>query len=246
MQSSQFAIPKSVQAQKLDENSDLVRARKEITAYSLRKSGLRLFEQKKLTLEKTHAGLWDELSKEADSVTKYKLDITEMAGKSALSKGVLSPDDKYYASVSWSGKTKIWTAGRNNEMKVVTALEGHSYQAYDLDWHPDYPNCDGEGINMATCGADCTIRLWTFDLEEKKQNHLEIKGHNERVNRVKFHPMGLHLLSCSYDKNIAFWDLETEKVLTRMKGHTASIYTMSLHPDGSLVVSSKFYSQSDF
>jgi WD40 repeat protein len=91
-----------------------------------------------------------------------------MAGKSALSKGVLSPDDKYYASVSWSGKVSIWTAGKKEEMKEVTALEGHSYQAYDLDWHPDFPKCDGQGINMVTCGADCTIRLWTFDLELEK------------------------------------------------------------------------------
>jgi U4/U6 small nuclear ribonucleoprotein PRP4 len=122
----------------------------------------------------------------------------------------------------------------------MTQLVGHTYQVFDADFHPSVATNDPDMPNIATAGADSILRLWTFDPENSEQDCLELGGHEDRINRVKFHPNGLHVVSASYDKTAKVWDIEKEKAMLTLKGHQASIHAMSLHPDGSLVVGDSY------
>lgn len=49
--------------------------------------------------------------------------------------------------------------------------------------------------------------------------------------------MGAHLASSSHDKTWRLWDLETQQCLLTQEGHAAEVYPISMHADGSLLVS---------
>jgi len=203
----------------------------ELINYSVKKAAARIHQQKNEELTRNRNG---DISETMGKLKNFQLTSSEYADKSAIGRGFLSPDDSFYASVGWSGVCKIWTA--DDEFKPVTELEGHAFKCYDLDFHPKFGKIDKMAPNIITSGADCTIRLWTFDKEKEKQANLQLIGHQDRVNKAKFHPSGLFAVSASYDKSACFWDLEHQKIITRLKGHTAGIHTLSLHPDGALIV----------
>lgn len=232
----QFAIPKPRNSLK-DETSDLLAARKEIALFSVKKAAIRVHEQK------IHRIMKDPIKQEEEVNEKlrlfgrgYELVASEIADTSAVARGVLSPNEKYLATVGWSGECKIWQ-GLDSTPTVATRLVGHKFHAYDLDFHPHIASMDPESPCLATGGADCTVKLWTFDVTQPEQNFLEFSGHEDRVNRVKFHPMGLHVFSASYDKTVCMWDIEKEKKLHKFTGHTGGVHSLSMHPDGSLFVS---------
>ena len=229
--SDHFAIPKP---KVKEESQELVQYKKEIALFSLKRAALRVHSLKE---QKTLIGPLkeDELVEDAVRQVKgYELAATEYADDDSVARGVLSPDNKHFITCGWSGNCKVWTDFEHP--KVVTSLVGHKYQVFDADFHPYVATNDPDLPNIATGGGDCILRLWTFDLQEKEQNCLELGGHENRINRVKFHPNGLHIVSASYDKTAIVWDIEKEKNLLTLKGHQDSIHAMSLHPDGSLVV----------
>ena len=42
--------------------------------------------------------------------------------------------------------------------------------------------------------------------------------------------------TASYDKSWSIWDSSRIKLLSNQKGHSTEIHTMSIHPDGSLIL----------
>lgn len=230
-----FAIPKP----KLkEESSEINQYKKEIALFSLKKAALRVHSLKEY---KSQIGPLkeDELLEEAVKQMKgFELAATEYADTISASRGVLSPDNKYLITCGWSGDCKVWTDF--DKPRVVTQLVGQKYQVFDADFHPSVASNDPDLPNIVTGGADCIIRFWSFCLDEEKQDCLEIRGHEDRINRVKFHPNGLHIVSASYDKTAKVWDIEKEKELLVLKGHQNSINAMSIHQDGSLVVDFRY------
>ena len=230
-----FATPKPKQTkQSIEEGSDEYIYRNEIAVYSLKKAAQRVHTLKSKNIKVDQIKQEEILEEKVSKIKNYELTAAEFADDSSISKGVLCCNDKYYTTVGWSGECKVW---RNlSAPELVTSLVGHKYQVFDVDYHPSVESNDPDIPNIATCGADCIVRLWTFDVTEKVQNCLELSGHQDRVNKVKFHPNGLHVVSASYDKTACVWDIEKEKQVMRLAGHQGSIHTMSIHPDGSLIV----------
>jgi U4/U6 small nuclear ribonucleoprotein PRP4 len=64
-----------------------------------------------------------------------------------------------------------------------------------------------------------------------------LRGHEDTVNFIEYHPMGHHLVSSSHDKTWRMWDIETEKELLLQEGHDGAVYPLSMHQDGSLLAS---------
>lgn len=238
----QFAIPKpKSQATKIvtEETSEQTEFRKEIALYSLKRAAIRVhgLQRQRLTLGTIGEDRWIE---EGHSLFKgYNLCSAEYADAQGVSRGVLlerEGQDSLYTTVGWTGECTVWRVDKNNSLSVATKLVGHKYQVFDVDYHPRIASNDPDTPNIATGGADCLVRLWTLDLQEKEQNCLEFAGHEDRVNRARFHPNGLHLVSASYDKTAQVWDIDKEKSMLKLTGHQAGIHTMSIHPDGSLIV----------
>lgn len=92
------------------------------------------------------------------------------------------------------------------------------------------------GPNIATCSNDLNIKIWSFNPESKFQKSITLKGHEDSVNQVEFHPMGNSLGSVSNDKTWRLWDIETKKELLLQEGHSASITSLSFQNDGALLV----------
>lgn len=63
------------------------------------------------------------------------------------------------------------------------------------------------------------------------------QGHEGRLGRVAFHPMGRHVGTASFDETWRLWDVETCSCLLEQEGHSRSVYTVAFHPDGSLAAS---------
>lgn len=233
--SEQFAIPKPKAAKgMLEESSEAYEYRQEIALFSLKRAAMRIhgLKEVKASMDPLKE---DELIEESLKAMKgYQLAATEIADSTAVSRCQLSPDEKYFVTTGWSGECQVWTSV--DTPRKVTTLAGHKYQVFDADFHPSVATNDPDSPNIATGGSDCILRLWSLDPSEAEQGCLELPGHEDRINRVKFHPNGLHVVTASYDKTAAVWDIEKEKQCLVLKGHNASIHALSLHPDGSLLV----------
>eukprot|EP01017_Pseudomicrothorax_dubius_P043390 TRINITY_DN7216_c0_g2_i1.p1 TRINITY_DN7216_c0_g2~~TRINITY_DN7216_c0_g2_i1.p1 ORF type:complete len:523 (-),score=97.80 TRINITY_DN7216_c0_g2_i1:10-1578(-) len=235
-------LPKlTVETTKDDENehffyegsSDLKQTRLEFADFSLKRAAVRIERSKlkKLTVDPLEEEAV--IDKEVARFSDLDMLRCEFADTSIASRGVFSPDAQLYATSGWSGACRVW-AIPNCEMKAE--LTGHLSKAIDLTFHPQ--SCltlAPSAPNIATASVDCTIRLWSLDFEATRQTSHVLKGHEDRVNRIRFHPLGKQIFSTSHDKTWRMWDLETKKDILTQTGHSKPVYALAVHPDGSLV-----------
>lgn len=64
-----------------------------------------------------------------------------------------------------------------------------------------------------------------------------MKGHQDRICRVAFHPSGDYVASASFDTTWRLWDVATSKELLLQEGHSKEVYTVEFQDDGALVAS---------
>jgi U4/U6 small nuclear ribonucleoprotein PRP4 len=220
-----------------DEN--LRQARLQMAEYSLKQAAVRV-EKSKIKKETVDPIEEEEIiDNELKEIPRFEISMSQFADPSCVSKGVFSPDGKYFATSGWSGLCKVW---KIPSCDLQTTLLGHHNRAIDIQFHPHFGTDANNPISLATSGADNSVRLWPLDETEEFQKSFVLKGHEDRVNKVRFHPMGKHVVSTSHDKTWKFWDCETRKELLTQTGHSKPVFACSIQPDGSLVVSIIFIS----
>lgn len=64
-----------------------------------------------------------------------------------------------------------------------------------------------------------------------------LKGHQDRVCRVAFHPSGDYVASASFDTTWRLWDVNTTQELLLQEGHSKEVYSVEFQDDGALVAS---------
>lgn len=64
-----------------------------------------------------------------------------------------------------------------------------------------------------------------------------LKGHQDRVCRVAFHPSGQYVASASFDTTWRLWDVKTSTELLLQEGHSKEVYSVEFQEDGALVAS---------
>ena len=64
-----------------------------------------------------------------------------------------------------------------------------------------------------------------------------LKGHQERVCRVAFHPSGDYIASASFDTSWRLWDVNMQKELLLQEGHSKEVYSVEFQDDGALLAS---------
>ncbi|KAL8448945.1 hypothetical protein Emag_003797 [Eimeria magna] len=146
------------------------------------------------------------------------------------------------ATASWGENVKIWTP---SEGRLLLQLKQHQTRVHSLAWRP---LVDEQTLILASGSADATVCLWNIGQAAKADsltavpsNKLligRLTGHEERVNRVVFHPTGRCLGTTSHDETWRLWDLETRQEILLQEGHSAAVYALCFHPDGSLAVTS--------
>ncbi|HYV40149.1 MAG TPA: protein kinase, partial [Gemmataceae bacterium] len=144
-------------------------------------------------------------------------------------------DNQYWIeSLVWSRDGK-WLAGasiRSSDIRLwnveTRALEhlftGHQDFVNGLAFSPD-------GRWLASAGNDKTARLW--DMRDKQKLPIILKGHDNAVLAVAFHPKdNKRLATGSSDATVKLWDLGSFQEIYTMSDHTGAVTAVAFRPDG--------------
>ena len=147
-----------------------------------------------------------------NAIGKYDVIGSQYADDRCVARGHLSPDESLFATAGWSGNCKIWGIP---DCLFRTDLKGHRDRVCCIRFHPYALTgmIPENGPNLATASADCTVRLWSCNPEYEEQKSIVLRGHEDTVNWVEFHPMGKHIGTASNDKTWRLWDIEYKKCL---------------------------------
>ncbi|XP_066254393.1 coronin-2B-like isoform X2 [Euwallacea similis] len=113
-------------------------------------------------------------------------------------------------------------------------ITGHSGPVLDIKWNPFNDNI------IASCSADCTIKLWHIPDDGLALNLndwlVELQGHKRRVAYIEWHPTAENILfSAGFDHWIIVWNIEKREAVNVIDCHPDVIHSMSLNRDGSLL-----------
>ena len=175
------------------------------------------------------------------SVTLWPLSDTSepvrMKGHgSAVSSVAFSPDSKYLVSGSWDHSAVLWDVLTREE---VLRFEGHDGWVTSVAISRD-------NKYLVTGSGDDTARIWDLQSGEFVS---EITGHQDEVLSVDIHAyesvesIGIYdylLTTGSSDESIGFWSMSQDGYVTlldKIKGHSDSVFSLSLGSDGELLAS---------
>jgi U4/U6 small nuclear ribonucleoprotein PRP4 len=166
-------------------------------------------------------------------LNKLSLSTSEFAGSRAVTsvKFSTAPGSNTVATAGWDGVVSLWEPNDIGGFAVKTEYkDGHEDRIGDIAFSPG-------GNLLATASVDCTTRLWS-----SPTNSIQLVGHQQRVCRVRFHPLesGRYVATTSADRSWRLWDSEGGKELLLQDGHFNECYGIGFHPDGSLVTTTDF------
>jgi platelet-activating factor acetylhydrolase IB subunit alpha len=116
-----------------------------------------------------------------------------------------------------SGETKAELRGHEHVVECAVFAPVSAYAAIrELGGMPAAPGTKAPGSFAATGSRDKTIRIWDT---QSGQCLRELRGHDNWVRAIVFHPQGKHLLSASDDKTLRVWDLLTGRCLKTVDAH---------------------------
>jgi len=168
--------------------------------------------------------------------------LLELIGHtSAVAAIAISPDGQTIVSASADNTIKIWhlRTGKLN-------LTGHSSWLRAVTISPD-------GQTLVSGSYDKTIKIRHLRTGELKTT---LAGHSDAVYSVAISPDGQTLVSGSSDNTIKIWNLKTDnniiriwnwelktgelktvELKTTLTGHSESVYSVAISPDGQTLVS---------
>jgi WD40 repeat protein len=74
------------------------------------------------------------------------------------------------------------------------------------------------------------------DLGSRELLHT-LEGHENRVNDLAILPDGCHVISCSLDKTLKLWELETGGLASTLEGHNGAVLSVAVTPNGTRAAS---------
>mmetsp|Transcript_17213 Transcript_17213/g.30944 ORF Transcript_17213/g.30944 Transcript_17213/m.30944 type:complete len:395 (+) Transcript_17213:4403-5587(+) len=149
--------------------------------------------------------------------TRYEIRGSQVADDRLPATANFSEDGEYMVTSGWSGIVSLW---KMPQCTLVRQYLGHTDRVNSA--------CI-RGQSILSGSADFSVRL------TRDQETMVFSGHQHRVNKVLFHPVGDYCLSCSHDKTIRMWSILSGAELLMQTGHSRGVYCMDCHPDGSLL-----------
>lgn len=171
---------------------------------------------------------YDELMLIGGPRQKFTQNSSEVGDERTVSTCSFSPDGTHLSTASWNNMIKVWHV---DTLQCVKEFRAHKERISHISYYPhgspviEYGRSDEEEaaqdtaprtLDMASCAADSTIKLWNVNSTTPLAT---LKGHNDRVCRLAWHPSGKYLGSTSFDMTWMLWDLETGKPLLEQEGH---------------------------
>lgn len=156
----------------------------------------------------------------------------------------VSPDGDLIASCGNDQSCRVWSYATG---KCNMELHGHSHVVECLAWAPETArDAINEAVNgpeeenslpgpfFASAGRDKTIVVWDAGTGS---NLFTLKGHDNWIKDLRFHPGGNYLLSAADDKTVRIWDLKTKRCFKTLQAHGHFVNAVDMHPTGPYVVS---------
>ncbi|CAD7962445.1 unnamed protein product [Amoebophrya sp. A25] len=218
----------------------------EIARYSLAAAACRLDAERALLprreleeAETDRVGRWLQQS--------ASIELSQVGDERPLTQGRFSPDGRMFATASWTGLVKLWNVPSGSHLRTLrTATETRSHGVCFAkpsqgggSGPDDAMDVDGEKHAsqnrqmLAAAMANGSVCVWNT---EQELPVCTLKGHEDRVNRVAFHPSGAGILaSTSHDQTWRLWDVEKQTEILCQEGHSTGVYGVAIHPDGSLI-----------
>lgn len=117
------------------------------------------------------------------------------------------------------------------ELNVEGSIEFESEAfAWMIREEKPYPLNGEERIPVFCAGSHLFINRYGDNLQK-------LSGHTDVVRCVTHSPDGLTIASCSDDKTIRLWDVQTGNLLRTMEGHDAEVNSVCYSPDGTMIAS---------
>jgi len=140
---------------------------------------------------------------------------------------VISSDGQFALSSSWDKTLRLWDL---NSGSTVRRFVGHTQDVLSVSFSAD-------NRQIVSGSRDRSIKLWNT-LGECKYT-IQDNGHSEWVSCVRFspNPQNPVIVSAGWDKVVKVWELSKIELRTNHLGHTGSISTVTVSPDGSLCAS---------
>lgn len=134
-----------------------------------------------------------------------------------------SPQGGQMASSHEGGKVIVWDL---KTRKPIKTIEANVRPAADLAYFDD-------GRKIVTTGFDRAVNV--FDVETGKRTK-QCSGHLGIIFRLESHPTRSEIVvTCSEDDTAKIWDLNAERELVSLSGHTRNVMTAAFSPDGSRI-----------
>lgn len=155
--------------------------------------------------------------------------INSIDGHNArITKTLIHPNGKYFASTSFDQTWKLWDLNSNE----LVQQEGHLKEIFSGAFHPD-------GSIFATGGLDAIGKLWDLRSGRLINN---LTSHIQGIYSMDWSPNGTYLATGSGDCSIKIWDL---RMLDNRHGINNKPELFSIPAHKKLVSDVKFYSNNN-
>jgi WD40 repeat protein len=133
-----------------------------------------------------------------------------------------SPDGQHFASVSQSGRAKLWAL----DGRELATLQGDTASLLGVAFSPD-------GEILGTVGQSRQVKLWRV----RHPLRTVLQGHQDNVQQAAFHPQGEPIATASTDGTVQLWQRTGERLALLRSPDSQPIWSVQYAPDGSQLAS---------